>query len=436
MDKIVFIDVYKESPSRISKDTAGGYGTENDFGIGLMPAILKRLVKFSLYWPNLMFAQLYTEIKKNGDHVDFVKVDVKNKLDYSKYDYIFICNSIVCFETELNLAKSIDKSKKIFLCGDIFVHTNLIIPANFCILTGNYDYLVSHMQSSKQTLDEIHNQKIANIEVEKNYSLSLPSWNNDFKGKAKNYLFGYKTYIPYISTRGCPYSCYEYCTYPLSQGKKVKSTDHSIVIKDLIAISKLNSKAHVVFRDPVFSVNKTLTKDLLKKIIFENLNLTFTVELHLNNLDDELIQLMQMAKVKTVKFGIESSDDVVRDGVKRFSIKNSDQKKWIDKLSLCKIKTVAMYILCQPDDTVETVNATIDYAIELGTSYAQFSIFTPYPGTPYYDKNKNNLTESRFEMFNQYNLVYKHSNFTKISAKKYLGRAYTKYYLNKLKNLI
>ena len=30
--KILFLDIYKKSNSRISKDTAGGYGTENDLG--------------------------------------------------------------------------------------------------------------------------------------------------------------------------------------------------------------------------------------------------------------------------------------------------------------------------------------------------------------------------------------------------------------------
>ena len=36
MMNILFLDVYKKSSSRISKDTSGGYGTENSLGDGII----------------------------------------------------------------------------------------------------------------------------------------------------------------------------------------------------------------------------------------------------------------------------------------------------------------------------------------------------------------------------------------------------------------
>ena len=41
-----------------------------------------------------------------------------------------------------------------------------------------------------------------------------------------------------------------------------------------------------------------------------------------------------------------------------------------------------MYILGFPTDTDETINKTINYSKKLNTTYAQFSVWTPYPGTP------------------------------------------------------
>ena len=38
--KLLFLDAYKFSNSRISKDTAGGYGTENDLGDKIFGKIL------------------------------------------------------------------------------------------------------------------------------------------------------------------------------------------------------------------------------------------------------------------------------------------------------------------------------------------------------------------------------------------------------------
>ena len=38
-----------------------------------------------------------------------------------------------------------------------------------------------------------------------------------------NFLgFNSKPAIPIVATRGCPYSCFNYCTYPLQQGLKVR----------------------------------------------------------------------------------------------------------------------------------------------------------------------------------------------------------------------
>ena len=53
----------------------------------------------------------------------------------------------------------------------------------------------------------------------------------------------------------------------------------------------------------------------------------------------------------------------------------------IDKINNAGLKTIGMFILAQPMDTFDTCMETIMYACSLNLSVAQFSIFTPYPGT-------------------------------------------------------
>ena len=71
----------------------------------------------------------------------------------------------------------------------------------------------------------------------------------------------------------------------------------------------------------------------------------------------------------------------------------------------------AMYIIGFPTDTEETINKTINYAKSLNTSFAQFSVWTPYPGTPIFEKFKNKISVEKYESFDQYNLVYQHKLF-------------------------
>ena len=79
-----------------------------------------------------------------------------------------------------------------------------------------------------------------------------------------------------------------------------------------------------------------------------------------------------------------------------------------------------MYIIGFPEETEEKYLKTIEYANKVNSIYAQFSVFTPYPGTPVYEEYKDKLLTNKFENFNQWQLVFKHKNFDEISIRKLL----------------
>ena len=64
----------------------------------------------------------------------------------------------------------------------------------------------------------------------------------------------------------------------------------------------------------------------------------------------------------------------------------------------------------------------------LNTSYAQFSVWTPYPGTPVFSEYQNEIIVKGYENFDQYKLVYRHKIFNPIEIRKYLNNAYSEYY--------
>ena len=153
-------------------------------------------------------------------------------------------------------------------------------------------------------------------------------------------------------------------------------------------------------------------------------------ETHLNNLDDEMIELLYSAGLELVYVGIESSDTDVLKDMKRFTIKDDKQYEIIKKCEDKGIKVKTMFILANPKDTEETIKATINYAKFLPSLYAQFSVFTPYPGTPVYEQYKNLINETKLENFNQYYLTFKHNFLSKEKLNKLKSLAYFKYYFN------
>ena len=435
--KILFLDIYKKSNPRISKDTAGGYGTENNLGDSLLGKSLSYFVKKTIFWPNLSFAQLMQEFKSRNHFVSYKK-HIGNKPNVDGYDVIFVCNSIVCFETEIDAIKNILKEKKvpIFLCGAFAEFAQEKIPKGVNLITGNYEFLLEYLENNNLKLNDIYNVEYLKVSGGDADKLSLIDWENSNIEKTRNIILGKtKNYFPFIASRGCPYSCREYCTYPLAQGLKVKRESIDITIEKLKKISNKYKSSHIIFRDPVFSINLKKSKELLKKIGDAKLNIEFSSELHLNNIDDEFLELCNYSKMNGLKFGIESAIEEVRDSVSRFSVTNDKQQIIINKIKNYGIKTVGMFILAQPTDTRHTCLKTIDYACSLNLDVAQFSIFTPYPGTPYYKKNISKVRKTNFENFNQYQLVYNHETINEKEARELLDMAYKKFIYSKLKNI-
>ena len=431
--KLLFLDVYKKSFSRISKDTAGGYGTENDLGDGIFGKSLSFIVKNLIFWPNLSFVQLMQEFKNLGHSVKYKK-HVGSYTHSGEWDAIFICSSIVCFETELLAVNNILKKQAvpIFLCGSFPQFSEIKIPKGATMLSGNYEFLPQKLLNEDQNLLDLAKKKFIAVAEGNSDELGQIEWSSMNLPKNKNMVLGKgKSYIPFLTSRGCPYSCKEYCTYPTTQGSKVRRQSNDESIKKLKSIATEFPNSHVVFRDPVFSLNIKETKELLKKIIISDINLSFSAELHLRNIDDEFIDLCKEANFSGLKFGIESALPEVRDSVKRFSVTNDVQKQMISKINRAGLKSIGMFILAQPEDTEETCNKTIDYACSLDLSVAQFSIFTPYPGTPFYYGNRKLIRENRFENFNQYSLVFKHDSISSQQARNLLEKSYKRFLFSK-----
>ena len=126
---------------------------------------------------------------------------------------------------------------------------------------------------------------------------------------------------------------------------------------------------------------------------------------------------------------IESWDKIRQEYRSEIKLFDDQQLEKIRELEKNKVQVSAMYILGFPTDTDETINKTINYSKKLNTTYAQFSVWTPYPGTPVFNEYKDKITAKNYDEFDQYHLVYDHNLFDKKNIRKYLSKAYSSYYL-------
>ncbi|MFL2630134.1 MAG: B12-binding domain-containing radical SAM protein [Thermodesulfobacteriota bacterium] len=426
--RILLLDVYRDGVNyRISKDTNGSYGTGNDYGDSLFAKFLKRISKRTNFWPPLYLMYTGAVLREQGHSIEYANKDT----EYEAYDAIIMSSSIVCHESEIEAIRGMKDKNKVIVIGS-FVTNNpkRYIDEGVNVIIGEPEFYflekkIEDLIKTKEMKDSVDSHTTNKLDL-----LPYPCWDlvTDFlafSGSIKK-----KKCIPLLAERGCPYSCFNYCTYPLEQGRKPRArTNENIVNEIKFWIDKLGVN-EFIFRDPVFSIDRKKTLELAELIIKEELDIRFTIETHLNNLDYELSSKLKEAGMFFIQCGVESVDKDVLNDAKRFSLKKADEVEKIEMLRGLGVKVMGMYILGYESDTRESCLATIEYAKKLNTNIAVFSIFTPYPGTPIFVSFKDRITATKFEEYNQWNPVFKHDNLSKDDIRSLLTFAFDSYYLN------
>lgn len=426
--KILILDVYPKTKYRISKDQNGAYGTSNNYGNSIISKLLKYVVKNSIDFPPLYSVYVCGQLEKSGHEVSYSR-ELNLEDDYDLY---ILPSSIVCHETEIDYLKMlINKKKKVIVIGP-FATSN---PENYIengaiVIKGEPEM---YFHKFNKTVNDLNNlpKIIENFQIYSLDELEFPGWETIFKNYVPKMKFlGSGPAININASRGCPYTCFYYCVYPLQQGRKLRIKSSKRLIEEMMYFYKKLNVKNFIFRDPVFTIHRKHTIELCEEIIKTGIKFNICIEAHLKDIDVELVKILKKAGVKLIYVGIESSDEEIRNDANRTSDSNENQLTKVRYLEKNGIKVKAMYIIGLPTDTSDSFKRTVDYAKKIKSSYAQFSVFTPYPGTPVFKEYKDKITSRRYEDFTQWQLVFKHQNLSNKDILDLLNYSYKKYYTN------
>ncbi len=191
----------------------------------------------------------------------------------------------------------------------------------------------------------------------------------------------YKKLPAYIvlTSRGCPYRC-TFCSKVFEKTYRYNSPERVIAeMKDLV--ENFGAK-EIVFRDDTFTMKRSWTEEVCKKIIDEGLHekIRWSCMTRVNLVTLDLLKLMKKAGCWGIHFGVESGNqrllDLMKKDVTVEQIRNAF--KWTREAG---IETRAFMMIGLPTETREESLETIEFAKSLDPDWAQFTICTPYPGT-------------------------------------------------------
>lgn len=233
-----------------------------------------------------------------------------------------------------------------------------------------------------------------------------------------------------ITSRGCPYSC-SFCDYRYLMGPKFRHRSPQNVIDEIEeCINKYNIN-YINFRDSTFTSDEKWISSFCKLLKQRGINIKWDCNGRVNLVTRSMLKEMKEAGCTLISYGIESGDQDILD----FANKRITVEQTVNAVKMTRetgIEVLSYFMLGLPGENRETIQKTVELAAKLDSDYSQFSLATPFPGTPLYNYAKeNNLM--RNVGWNEYSLMNKAIMRTNEldfeELEKALKLAYRKYYL-------
>ncbi len=198
-----------------------------------------------------------------------------------------------------------------------------------------------------------------------------------------------RPYAALYTTLGCPFHCTFCCIQaPFKSGEKsagIRESTNSYrywspdtVIDQIDLLVNRHGVRNLKIADEMFVLNKKHVLGICDRIIERGYDLNIWAYTRVDTIKEGMLDKLKAAGVNWLAFGIEAGADRVRDNVD----KSFDQKEVfevIGKVREAGINVIGNYIFGLPEDDFETMQTTLDLAIDLNCEFANFYSAMAYP---------------------------------------------------------
>ena len=231
-----------------------------------------------------------------------------------------------------------------------------------------------------------------------------------------------------LTSRGCPGRC-TFC-YSGIKEKNIRTRSEENIIKEIKFLKEKYGVKEINFYDDVFTLFRNKVVRFCKMIIEEKIDITWSCMSRINLIDRELLRIMKQAGCHSICYGIESADETILKNIQKFI----DLNKAREVIKLTKeagIEVRISLMFGNPGETEETMEKTIQFALETDPDVVLFNIATAYPGTEMYAeaKSKGYLVDRDWGEYDLANYTLQLPNLSEEKVKEYYKSAYRRFYL-------
>lgn len=420
--RVVLCDLRTARPGFVTKDTvAGGYGSR------LVPfsrvTHVVSAIKCRLHdLPSVQLAYLAAILAEAGHEVRWTRGELVEG------DLALVLSSLVEYRSETAWADAWRaRGAPVGFVGlAASMVPDLFLPHADFVVQGEPEAAIGRLARGARLEGLVASEPVADLD-----SLPLPRW--DLVGGLARRVTPLPVpwrrrarAFPVLASRGCPEFC-TYCPHRILATYRARSV--AGIVAEIRALVRLVPRPYIVFRDPLFSEDRERCLALAQALRAAALEVEFECETRLDRLDPDLVDALADAGLRAVSFGIESVSSEVLKRVGRRPIPSAHQRRIVEHCRRRGVATAAYYVLGLPGDTWDSIVATIEWAVDLGTTVAQFKVLTPYPGTPLWKQLAPALEEDDLERFDGFTPTFRHPALTREELRFLLGAAYTRFYM-------
>lgn len=201
-------------------------------------------------------------------------------------------------------------------------------------------------------------------------------------------------YAAVYTTLGCPYKCSFCCIQaPFKEGERLLGYKESansyrrwspeVVVDQIDHLVSEYGVRNIKVADEMFVLNRRHVTGICELLIERGYDLNIWAYARVDSVQDDMLDMLRAAGFTWLCFGIEAGSERVRSDVDK-GFDEDAARKTLRAVKDAGIHVMGNYIFGLPEDDHDTMQATLDMALDLNTEFANFYCAMAYPGSPLY----------------------------------------------------
>jgi radical SAM superfamily enzyme YgiQ (UPF0313 family) len=265
-------------------------------------------------------------------------------------------------------------------------------------------------------------------------ALPFPAWDLvDFDGYAKehnmNSALKGRRYAPLFTSRGCPFLC-TYCHDIFGKKFRWRSTEN--VLEEARLLRERYGVDELEIVDDIFNMNSPRMRAICRGLEPLKFHICFPNGLRCDILDEEDVDALARAGTYMACVAVETVTPRLQELIKK-RLRVDATLRAINWMAQRGIVMRGFFMLGFPTETLDEIQATIDFAVNSKLTQAYFFHVVPQPGTPLYDlAYEVNAEALRRQILQEYNGARTWYGETYgVNVNKIQRRAYLRFYLTR-----